>query len=450
MKAVFFTAIFAGSVFAQGLTLEQAVRQAVDRYPSIKVSREQVSAAAAGIALARTSYLPKVDFTSQVNRATRNNIYGMLMPQSVIAPISGPPVLNATGSSVFGSAIGLHVAWEPFDFGLRKSTVDAAESARRQAEATVERTRFDVATSAAAAFLTILAAEETVKAADAAVSRAKTLDEIVGALVKAELRPGADSARTRSEIAAADTQRIQALQAVALARASLAQLTGAPVESIDAGKLLADPPPAPTLETAPTSHPALREQTAAIDAVRARQKVLDRGIFPKFNVESSTYSRGTGANPDFTTQGGANGLAPNFYNWGLGFSVNFGLTDWATLKPRREMELAHERTEQARLEQIQTDLTARLVKARALIDGARQVAAVTPVALEAARATETQATARYRAGLGTLVEVAEAQRIRTQAEIDSSLARLGIWRGMLEAAIAAGSLDEFIQQAKGN
>ena len=75
---------------------------------------------------------------------------------------------------------------------------------------------------------------------------------------------------------------------------------------------------------------------------------------------------------------------------------------------------------------------------------------MTPVALEASRVSEEQATARYRAGLGTMVEVAEAQRIRTQAEIDARLARLGVWRGMLEASIATGSLDEFIAKAKGN
>ena len=93
--------IHAGSLYRTGLE-RACLRSIADpgagcqagrrTYPSIKVSREQASAAAAGIALARTSYLPKVDFTSQVNRATRNNIYGMLLPQSVIAPISGPPV----------------------------------------------------------------------------------------------------------------------------------------------------------------------------------------------------------------------------------------------------------------------------------------------------------------------------------------------------------------------
>ena len=451
MRAVWMAMAMCGGVFAQGLTLEQAVRQAVERYPSVKVAREQATAAAAGIALARTSYLPKVDFLAAVNRATRNNIYGMLMPQSVIAPISGPPVREASGSSVFGSAIGLHVAWEPFDFGLRKSEVDAAESARRQAELTAERTRFDVSTSAAAAFLTILAAEETVKAATAGVERAKAVEGIVGALVKEELRPGADAARARAEVAAAETQLIQARQSVALAKASLAQLVGGEVAAVEAGKLLGESPAGVVAEAAPAaSHPALREQSAAIEAVRARQKILDKSVFPRFQVESSTYARGTGARPDFTTLGGANGLAPNFYNWGLGFTMNFGLTELMTIKQRRDVESAHERTEQAKLEQMQTDLTGQLKRAQALMDGARQVAAVAPVALEASRVSEEQATARYRAGLGTMIEVAEAQRIRTQAEIDARLARLGVWRGLLEAAIASGSLDEFIAKAKGN
>ncbi|HCC56117.1 MAG TPA: transporter, partial [Solibacterales bacterium] len=40
------------------LTLDQAVQQALARYPSVKVSLERVEAAAAGINLARTSYLP--------------------------------------------------------------------------------------------------------------------------------------------------------------------------------------------------------------------------------------------------------------------------------------------------------------------------------------------------------------------------------------------------------
>ena len=86
-------------------------------------------------------------------------------------------------------------------------------------------------------------------------------------------------------------------------------------------------------------------------------------------------------------------------------------------------------------------------KAKATLAGSRRVAANTPVLLESARTAEQQATARYRAGLGTIVEVAEAQRLLSQAEIDDSLARLGIWRAMLGLAAAQGDLTVYLQTA---
>ena len=52
------------------LTVAQAFQQALDKYPAVRSSLEQVSAAAAGINLARRAYLPRADFLGQANRAT--------------------------------------------------------------------------------------------------------------------------------------------------------------------------------------------------------------------------------------------------------------------------------------------------------------------------------------------------------------------------------------------
>ena len=93
------------------------------------------------------------------------------------------------------------------------------------------------------------------------------------------------------------------------------------------------------------------------------------------------------------------------------------------------------------------DLTGQVEKAKAILEGARRVAQNTPIQLEAARTTEQQATARYRAGLGNITEVAEAQRLLTQAEIDDSLARLGIWRALLGLAAVEGDLTPFLAAA---
>ena len=56
--------------------MPEAVQRALDKYPAVRSSAEQVSAAAAGINLARTTYLPRADFLGQVNRATHNNVFG--------------------------------------------------------------------------------------------------------------------------------------------------------------------------------------------------------------------------------------------------------------------------------------------------------------------------------------------------------------------------------------
>ena len=76
-----------------------------------------MNAAAAGIRLAQTAYLPRVDGLAQVNRATRNTFYGLLLPQGVIPGVDGVPANNL--GSVWDSGVGVLVTWQPFDFGLR-------------------------------------------------------------------------------------------------------------------------------------------------------------------------------------------------------------------------------------------------------------------------------------------------------------------------------------------
>src|SRR5262249_6263900 len=148
---------------------------ALRNYPAVSVSQEQVNAAAAGIDLARTAYLPRVDSLAQFNRATRNNVFGLIFPQTVIPSISGP-VLGTNNLGREGcSSVGDLVTWEPFDFGLRHARVFAATALMTRSEASLKRTEFDVAAAAADAYLTLAAAQATVLAAQAGVNRADVL-----------------------------------------------------------------------------------------------------------------------------------------------------------------------------------------------------------------------------------------------------------------------------------
>ena len=431
------------------MTLSEAVDSAVRNYPSVRVSQEQINAAAAGIQLARTAYLPKVDAIAQVNRATRNNIFGMMMPQSVIPSISGPVLGTNNFGTAWGSAMGALVTWEPFDFGLRKASVDASAAARAESEAALKKTQFDVSVAAADAYVTLVAVQETVRAAQAGVDRAAAISRTIHALVDAQLRPGADGSRADAELAAARTLLIQAQQAVEIARVNVSQFVGVPPAqiAIASAKLLQLPPEGAVAPFDMAVNPVAVEQNAVVEQLKAQLKILERSYFPRFYAQASTYARGTGAEINGTNLGGLNGLAPTIQNSALGFTVTFSAFDRPAIRAKEAGQSATIRAETARYRQIATDLTAQWNRAVATLGGARNVATNTPIQVAAARAATEQATARYQSGLGNIDEVAEAQRLLTQSEIDDALARLGVWRGLLEVAAAAGDIRPFVTEA---
>jgi len=449
--------VLAGALPAQqsapdpGLTIGQAVEAALKNYPSIRVSQERMNAAAAGIQLARTAYLPRIDLLAQANRATRNNVFGLLLPQpqATIPSMSGPVIGSNNLGTAWGSAVGTLVTWEPFDFGLRKAGVAAAAAARTQREASLQRTRFEVAVAAADGYITLVAAQETVRAAQAGVDRAEALARTTDALVGAQLRPGADASRAQAELAAARTQLIQAREAVEVARAGLAQFLGLepPQLAVSAPRLLELPPAPAAIPLDTAKNPRAVEQNAVVEEMRAQLAALERSYFPRFYLQGSAYARGTGAEVNGTNLGGMNGLAPATQDYALGFTVTFPLMDRASVRAREAGQSAAIRAETARYQQIAADLKAAWNVAAATLEGARNVAANTPVQVAAARAATDQATARYRSGLGNVDEVAEAQRLLAQAGIDDALARLGVWRALLGVATAAGDLQPFLAEA---
>src|SRR3989454_11343096 len=435
---------------ATPMSIGQAVDSAVKNYPAVFVSQEQVNAAAAGIDLARTAYLPRVDSLAQVNRATRNNTFGLLFPQGVIPAISGPVLGTNNFGTVWGSAVGTLVTWEPFDFGLRRASVSAATAAKTRSDATLKRTQFDVAAAAADAYLTSAAAQEPVRAAQAGVDRADVLVRSVRALVDAQLRPGAEQSRAEAEQAAAQTQVARAQQAVEVARAVLAQFVGGDPRGITlvAPTLLQLPPGQTTPPLNAAANPIAIEQNAALAQAKAQLDILDKSYFPRFFAQGAAYARGTGARVDGTRLGGANGLAPDVQNYALGFSVTFPIFDLPSIRAKQAGQSATFRAETARYQQVTTDLTARWNQAAAILNGSQKIAAETPVQVSAANAATQQATARYQSGLGNIIDVADAQRLLTQAEIDDALARLGVWRSLLGVAIARGDIQPFITEAE--
>jgi len=431
---------------SKALTLEDALNYALKHYPAVRASLEQVSAARAGVTLARTQYLPQLNGVYQDSRATQNQVPGIWLPTPITATVEGP-IGPSSGQSFWGSQAAAFFSWEPLDFGLRPSIVGQAKSAQEKSDADLAVTQLLVATAVGNYFLTALATQQAVIAAQANVDRWQVFDHSIHILVDNSLRPGADASRADAQLAIARTQLYQAQQSEQAALATLAALMGTAGAEIrlDAGRLLELPSADSLPALAPTNNPLARDEMAAVRQVQAQEKTLSRTDFPRIFLQAEGFARGSEVPNNGSAIGNWNGLAPARGNWVAGITIMFpNIFDLKALSAEKQVAQATERTQQALYDKAIQDLTGQVQAALAQLKTAQLVAQQTPIELAAARASETQSRARYNASLATLVEVADAEGLLAQAEIDDAVARLNVWRSLFGVAYAQGNLQPFL------
>lgn len=294
------------------------------------------------------------------------------------------------------------------------------------------------------------AAQQQVKAAEGDVDRRQVLATSVHALVREELRPGADASRADAELAAAKIQLIRAQEVEREGEATLEELLGIPGTkvAINIDSLLTTSPTTYASQTPLANHPAALVARSALFEAKSRENVLSKSYYPRFDLQGSLSARGSGANPDGTFGTGTDGLDLTRHNWAVGLTATFPVLDFLALHFKKQIEQSNERAQQAEYDKTLQNLTAQAERAQAAYDSAVLISQNTPVELEAARMGERQANARYQSALAPIVEVAEAQRLLLQAETDDNLARLSVWRAMLGEALAQGDLQPFLELAR--
>jgi outer membrane protein TolC len=431
-------------------TVQQAVDYALANYPAVRAALEQYNASRAGIGLARTSYLPRLNGAWQIDRGSRESVLGVLLPQD-------PTILTGSQGSVtphanrpfWTSGAGVLLSWEPFEFGYRHAQVLSAVASANTAQAQVTLTRLGVASAVAEASLGLLAQQQRVAASQADVSRRQVFNRSVHALVDAHLRPGADASRADAELAAARTRLIQAEQDSDVARIALAQILGLAGTSVQivSGPFLTIPPSQAGVAGPLQANPVAQVQMARVSEEKARIRVLNRSYIPHFTASALLSGRGSAETSTGAVQGDGAGLTLTADNWEAGITAQMDLTSIFSIRERKKVEVSRQRSQEALYAQTMQILTAQQQTALAQLNGARRVAQNTPTELAAARESEMQAVARFRAGLGTIVDVAEAESLLTQAETDDSLARLSIWRALVGLASANGNLTPFLNTA---
>jgi len=434
----------------RALTLEDAVSYALQHYPAVRASLEELHAAHAGMSLARAQYLPALSGVYQDSRATQNQVPGIWLGTPLTPTVEGPTG-GSSGQSYWGSQTAALFSWEPFDFGLRGSMAGQAKSAEVKSAADVTRTRLDVATGVGNYYLMSVAAELATKAAQANLNRWQVFDQSVRTLVDNQLRPGVDASRADAQLALAKTQLYQAQQVEQSYLATLAALmgmAGAEIRLIP-GVLVSLPSSDSLPNLAPAENPIARQQMATVQQIQAQEKVLTKTDYPRLFLQGEGFARGSEVPANGSYIGNWNGLAPGRGNWVAGITVLFpNVFDLKGLSAQKQMAKAHENSQRALYDKTIQDLTGQAQAALAALKSAKLVAEQTPVELAAARQSESQSRARYEASLTTMVEVADAEGLLARAESDDAIARVNVWRSLFGLASAQGDLQPFLEMLK--
>jgi outer membrane protein len=134
-----------------------------------------------------------------------------------------------------------------------------------------------------------------------------------------------------------------------------------------------------------------------------------------------------------------NGWLPDVPNWDAGLILSWPLFD-GTISARRDAARAAEQVRRDEIDMARLQEVARVREAYVKVGVARSALVALDHAVVAAHANYDQADARFRAGIGNAVELADAEAVRTDAEIQQALGQfeLAQARAAFGRAIAEG------------
>jgi outer membrane protein TolC len=184
--------------------------------------------------------------------------------------------------------------------------------------------------------------------------------------------------------------------------------------------------------------PNVRAAQARLAAQQATTRVFSAALLPELVLSGTLSGRAGGAPTTAGTVPSGNGYLPNVPNWDAAIVLVWPVLDFGIFAQRSASE-SQERARQAEMVEAGQQSTTAIQQAYAALEVALAALPGLQVSLNAALANSAQADARFREGLGTSVELADAEALRTDAEIQLAV-------GQFEAARARAQLGRVIAE----
>jgi outer membrane protein TolC len=424
----------------RGMTLPEALAYAREHQPSLEAVRARLAAVEMQARVPSALWYPRLGATAQLIESTENNSTASYVssPWVDLPRIGGTRVEETPRPRPFPStlaAVGLRQ--EVFDFG-RIGTLAAAERAAVDVERwNLSGATLDLALAVEEAFFAVHAAKATLEVARGALDRGRVVRETAAAGVKAGLRRPIDLTRAEADLGRLEVARIRGEGGVRVAEALFAAVVGVPDQTLDA---VGDPSAAsepPSLDEAIAAalaqEPAVRQLEALARAQAARTTAIAAELRPDLFASGTVSGRAGGAPPSSGPVPAGQGWLPDVPNWHLGLVLSWPLYDAGVLA-RRDASRSFEAARRAEVEAAKQRLVAAVQQAYEAVLVAREALPALERSASAAKANYDQADARFRGGLGTALELADAEALRSEAEIQLALGRFELARARARLA----------------
>lgn len=385
----------------QTLTMQQAVDIALRQQPSLRQSRAQVEASRGRVDQVRANLRPQLSLNLGVSAGGGGGVFN---------PEPGAPsraFLDASG----GATVGASMSWRIWDFGQTAAQLRAARLSADASAAGIDTTVLDVQRAVELSYLDAVArgrlvvvADATVKSEDAHLDQAKRF-------VAAQAKDPIEVVQAQARAANARAALAQAHSNAAIALANLRAAIGwvDPNQSLAVADTWPTPPESPPplvalVDTARKSRPEIVELDKLVAAAEANIDAAAAGKRPVLSASArSDWSPGTGENLPQPA-------------WSVGVNLSWLLFDGGRTAADVRVARANRESALAQRDALLLDLTSQLDANRARIEANRAGVVASTEAVEAARAQLRLAEARYAQGLGSQIELADAQTAVTTAE----------------------------------
>ena len=405
------------------LTIHEAIEIALQKNPSVTESKELTNVAKEQIGVSRGALLPQVGFSGTVfygNAFTTNNFQGPVAtslpgtsdssaattPGGSTSPISIPFVGNElTTFEVYRFSANQLL----FDFGKTPSQVAASKANYKKTSEDYANTRQQVVLNVRNAYFSYLASRRAIKVAEENVRQNQELLKQAAAFYKEGLRSRVDVTFAESNLANAETELIRAKNLAEVSRVDLMTALGLKTWPFrDVKDVLEVSPRRLSLEE-------LKEK-----ALKQRPE-LKRSVYQQQEDQANI----TGARANFlpSFQGfAARGFEGSRHDlqdqWWIGAGVNVPLFEGNSNIHALRQAKAQLRSTQANTKSVTLTVIKEVESSYQDLKSAWEVIKSRTKAKEAAAENLRLAWGRYRSGVGSIIEVTDAQIRFAQADLE--------------------------------